>query len=179
MLPVNLRATGPLTGRTLLYHQSTVLVSVESWKARVKTKTMSVPHLYLWFMTTCTNISLWCHLLLQTSTRVIFSCHWLKVSRGLLLLFSSWKWTVQNCIKTLVNAHFYRTVIVVTFLIETRPYINISVEMLNQMFYQRIFLDFSADSESMINVLLYPPIITSHGLGAFISFLTVIQYFCI
>ena len=64
-----------------------------------------------------------------------FSCHWLKVSRGLLLLFSSWKWSVQNCIKTLVNAHFYRTVIMVTFLIGTRSYINISVEMLNQMFY--------------------------------------------
>ena len=37
--------------------------------------------------------------------------------------------------KTLMNAHFYRTVIVVTFIIKTRPYINISVEMLNQMSY--------------------------------------------
>ena len=37
--------------------------------------------------------------------------------------------------KTVVNAHFYRTVIVVTFLIKTRPHVNISVEMLNQMLY--------------------------------------------
>ena len=44
--------------------------------------------------------------------------------------------------KTLVNAHFYRTVIVVTFLIKTRPYINTSVEMLNKMLYERIFVDF-------------------------------------
>ena len=36
---------------------------------------------------------------------------------------------------TPVNAHFYRTVNVVTFLVKTRPYINISVEMLNQMLY--------------------------------------------
>ena len=37
--------------------------------------------------------------------------------------------------KTLVNAHVYRAVVVVTLLIKTRPYINTSVKMLNQMLY--------------------------------------------
>ena len=56
-----------------------------------------------------------------------FSCHWLKVSHGLLLLFSSWNWNDQNYKKTLVNAHFYRTVIVVTVLIiNTSIYLFIS-----------------------------------------------------
>ena len=51
----------------------------------------------------------------------VFSCHWLKVSRGLLLLFISWKWSVQNVQKHWWTHIFYRTVIVITFLIKTRP----------------------------------------------------------
>ena len=178
MLHVNLRATGPLTGRTLLHYQPCRYQSkAEKHVSRPKQCQHLISFYNLWqpvpisaydVTCCCTHWQEW-----------FFSCHWLKVSRDLLLLFSCWKWSVQNCQKTVVNAHFYRTIIVITFLIKTRPYINISVEMLNQMLYWKIFSHFFADSESIINVLLCQPCITSHGLGAFISFLTVIQCYCI
>ena len=187
MLSVDLRAARKFTGHWSPHRPHTAISSVNcvgvSWKLKstcqdqnnVSTSFISL-NLGQPVPISAYDVT-WC---CRHRLEWFFSCHWLKVSRGLLLLFSSWKWSVQNCIKTLVNAHLYRTVIVVTFFIETRPYINISVEMWNQMFYLRIFLDFfSADSESMINVLLYPSIITLRGLGAFISFRTVIQYFCI
>ena len=62
-----------------------------------------------------------------------FFCHWLKC-HAVYCCYSALENEVSKIAKkTLVNAHFYRTVIVVTFTIKTRPYINISVEMLNQI----------------------------------------------
>ena len=73
-------------------------------------------------------------MLLQTSTSDFF----LPLVKGVTRFIAAIQLFKMKCPKLhkkLVNAHFYRTVIVATFLIETRPYINISVEMLNQMFY--------------------------------------------
>ena len=67
-----------------------------------------------------------------------WSDFFLPLVKGVMRFIAAIQLLKMKCLKlpkTLVNAHFYRTVIVVTFLIETRPYINISVEMLNQMFY--------------------------------------------
>ena len=71
-----------------------------------------------------------------------FFCHWLKVSRGLLLLFSSWNWRVQNYPKNTIERTFlYNSHRSYIYHLNTFIYQYIS-QMLNQMLYIRIFLDF-------------------------------------
>ena len=103
----------------------------------------------------------------------VLSCHWLKVSRGLLLLISSWKWSVQNCQKK-AGERSHRSYIPHW---NTSIYQYISRNVNSNVLSKNFIRFFSADSGSMINVVLCQPVITSHGLGAFISFLTVIQCF--
>ena len=182
MLPVNLRAARKFTGHCPLHRPHTAVPSV-SWvgiSPKLKStcqdqNNVSTSYIFLIYdnlyqyqpMMTPVTVDIdksdFPLTLLKCVTRFIDAIHLLTEIE------------VSQITKTLMNAHFYRTVIVV----KTHPYINTSVKMLNKMLYQRMIVDFSADFESMINVLLCQPIITSYGLGAFISFLAVIQCFCI
>ena len=117
MLPIDLRAARKFTGHWSPYRLHTDVSPVNcvgitpKLKSTCQDQKMSVSH---FFSIIYDNLYQYQPMMLPVAVDINKSdFSWFKVSRGLLLLFSSWNWSVQNYQKNLVNAHIYWAVIVV------------------------------------------------------------------